>query len=331
MKGSKFIGVTFLWGINAEGIRTVTLSMPGYVDKALQRFHVTRGPTRVNSPMRFTPPRYATGTPQVGANETDTSAKGTAADTARLQEIVGVFLYLARCVDGLATIAINRLSSAQSKPTAHVMGQADDLLQYFAWHPDPSVTFSASDMRLFAHTDASFAGEPDARSRIGAVYMLGDVPLPGCLPVPRHPILVTSVILPTVAASVTEAEYGGAFHAAQRAVPLRNTLAAIGHPQPATELITDNAVADGICNNTIKERRSRAVNISFHWLRDQVKLNQFSVRWAKGSSNLADYQTKAVPTAAYVAIKPAYQNSTDSPIENLNPHQLRRRQHRHAA
>jgi hypothetical protein len=82
----------------------------------------------------------------VPLDEEDTSVVGTSADITLLQQIAGTFLYLARCADGLATIAINRLSSAQSHPTAAVMEDSNLLLQYFAWHPNPSVTFFASDM-----------------------------------------------------------------------------------------------------------------------------------------------------------------------------------------
>jgi hypothetical protein len=51
---------------------------------------------------------------------------------------------------------------------------------------------------------------------------------------------------------VAEAEYGGAFHAARRAVPLRNIFKMLCRcPQPTTDVITDNAVA-GIATDTIK-------------------------------------------------------------------------------
>jgi hypothetical protein len=305
MAAKKFIGVTLDWHLEPGQERSVTLSMPGYVAKALERFKVIKGP-RVDNPMPFTPTKYKRG-PQ-HAHEADSSPPGTAADTLLLQQIVGVFLYLARCVDGLATISVNKLSSAQSTPTTAVMSHSDLLLQYFASHPNPSVTYKASDMHLFVHTDASFAGESGARSRIGAVYMLGNKAAPGARPEPRHPILVTSVILPTVAANVAEAEYGGAFHAAQRAVPLRNILSALHIPQPTTDVITDNAVAYGIATDTIKQKRSRSVDIHFHWLRDQVRLGRFAVHWEEGTKNLADYQTKSMSSKDFQEGVPFYQN-----------------------
>jgi hypothetical protein len=95
--------------------------------------------------MPFTPTKYAHGQ---HAHE-QTHHLQAAADTLLLQQIVGVFLYLARCVDGLATISVNKLS-AQSTPTTAVMSHSDLLLQYFASHPNPSVTYKASDMHLLS-------------------------------------------------------------------------------------------------------------------------------------------------------------------------------------
>jgi hypothetical protein len=307
MAAAKFIGITLAW--QYDGARSVTLSMPGYVDKALERFHVVRGP-KVMSPMRYTPPHYSKGTPQEPTDPQAHATPGTAADQLLLQQIVGTFLYLARCVDGITTIAVNTLSSAQSDPNSAVMKDADLLLQYFAWNPNPSVTFTPSQMHLFMHSDASFAGESGARSRVGAVYMLGDAPSRSApLPQLRHPFLVASVVLKVTAANISEAEYGGLFTATQRSVPLRNTLAALGHPQAATTAVTDNSVAMGISTGTIKQKRSRSINIAYHWIRDQVTLGHFRVLWDKGSRNLADYQTKAVPAKDFLAIKSTYQNA----------------------
>jgi hypothetical protein len=243
---------------------------------------------------------------------------------------VGTFLYLARCVDGITTIAVNILSSKQSAPNSLVMADAELLLQYYAWHQDPSLTFYPSDMHLFFHSDASFAGEPQARSRVGTVYMLGNKPTAAQpLPVLRHPFKVSSVVLKVTAANIGEAEYGGLFTAAQGAVPLRNSLAAFGFPQGPTTAVTDNTVAKGIADGTIKQKRSRAINIAYHWVRDQVTEGAFTVLWDKGSDNLADYQTKAVPAKDFLDIKSTYQNTPPTPPEQLSPHQRERRQRRH--
>ena len=64
------------------------------------------------------------------------------------------------------------------------------------------------------------------------------------------------------------------------------------HPQGPTPVQTGNSTANGISNNTIKQQRSRAIEMRYHWVHDQVKQGHFRILWAPGSTNLADYNTK---------------------------------------
>eukprot|EP00957_Ditylum_brightwellii_P138297 10541055-Ditylum_brightwellii.AAC.1 len=66
----------------------------------------------------------------------------------------------------------------------------------------------------------------------------------------------------------------------------------MGHPQPPTPIQVDNAVAHGIVNNNIRQRKSKAIDMRFYWVQDQVKQKQFIVYWEPGSSNKAGYFTK---------------------------------------
>ena len=93
-------------------------------------------------------------------------------------------------------------------------------------------------------------------------------------------------------ASIGEAEYAAAFHTAQMAAGLRKTLSDLGYPQPATYILVDNAVASGIANNTIEPKRTKSIDMQFHWLRDHVQMPEFIVLWRKGVYNLEDFFTK---------------------------------------
>jgi len=66
----------------------------------------------------------------------------------------------------------------------------------------------------------------------------------------------------------------------------------MGHPQPATPIQSDNACAVGIANDTVKQKRSKAIDMRFYWVRDRVKDGQFVIYWRKGADNAADYFTK---------------------------------------
>jgi hypothetical protein len=95
-----------------------------------------------------------------------------------------------------------------------------------------------------------------------------------------------------VVASAAESEVGACFYNAQSGSPLRVTLTELGHTQPPTPLRTDKSTAFGILNETIKQKRSKAMDMRYHWLTDRVRQKQFNVYWRPGRENLVDYQTK---------------------------------------
>jgi hypothetical protein len=114
-------------------------------------------------------------------------------------------------------------------------------------------------------------------------------------------------------ASAVEAEVAALFMNAREAVPMRQGLIALGHPQPATPMKTNNSTATRIINNTIKQKRSKAIDMQFYWLRDQMKQGMFDVYWAPGLNNLADYPTKHHSDKHHKAVCGIYVYEKDSP------------------
>ena len=63
--------------------------------------------------------------------------------------------------------------------------------------------------------------------------------------------------------SVAEVEVGGLYMNALELSPIRTTLKELDHPQLATPLKTNNSIADGIINKTIKQRQSKVMGKRF--------------------------------------------------------------------
>jgi hypothetical protein len=84
-------------------------------------------------------------------------------------------------------------------------------------------------------------------------------------------ILNVASVIKNVVASTAESEVGGCFHNAQSGSPLRVALTELGHTQPPIPLQTDNSTAFGILNETIKQKRSNAMDMRYHWLTDRVR------------------------------------------------------------
>ena len=91
------------------------------------------------------------------------------------------------------------------------------------------------------------------------------------------PIHSISRIMSNVMGSSVEAEIGAAYINDQEAVPIRTLLLELGHPQPATPIQVDKSTADGFANNTIKQKRSKAIDMRFYWIRDRTSQGQFLI------------------------------------------------------
>ena len=69
--------------------------------------------------------------------------------------------------------------------------------------------------------------------------------------------------------SATEAELAALYIMAREAVYLRIILEEMGHKQPPTPIQTDNTTAQSIITNTVKQKKTRAMDMRFYWLRDR--------------------------------------------------------------
>jgi hypothetical protein len=304
-EGNTFCGINLNWDY-ANG--TVDLSMPGYIEKALQRFEHPQPPKPEDSPYAWTRPNY--GAKQQMTEAPDISPPLDQKGIKQLQEVIGTLLFYGRAIDNTMLVALGTLASAQTKGTQATAKALVKLLNYAATHPNAILRYTASGMILHIDSDASYLSEAEARSRAGGYFYLSDhvnvddktAPPPKL----NGAIHIVCIILQNVMSSATEAEVGALFHNAQDGCMIRNTLEFLGHPQPPTPIKTDNSCAEGIANDTVKQKRSKAIDMRFYWLRDRVRQNQFKVYWRKGEHNHGDYFTKHHPTPHHRVMRPIY-------------------------
>ena len=156
-------------------------------------------------------------------------------------------------------------------------------------------------MILHTHSDASYLSEPISKSRAGGYnYISTASAVPDKAPLKQPslnvPIHVECTTMRSFLASAMESELGALFVNCQRGTETRMALIEMGHAQPPTPAVTDNATGDGFVNDNIHQRRSRAIDIRFYWVRDRVRQGKCLVYWIAGEHNLADYFTKHHPT-----------------------------------
>lgn len=295
--GDKYLGMNIIHDAQNS---TIKISLPHYVERALKRFGVTKSANNTDSPSPYVAPRYGS---RVKFAHVDDSAPLDAARTKRLQEIIGVFLYYARAVDPTMRVATSKLSSRQSAPTEAVWSDAQRLLQYAATWPNAITVFRASDMILRVHSDAGHLAETKSRSRAGGIHYLGNINDADLCSHPNGAVDIVCSILPSVAQAAAEAEYGAMFLNGQAAEPLRQTLLDLGYPQPPTPMICDNTTAVGIAKRSLKQKKSQAFDMRYHWIRDRQDQGHFDIKWYKGQDNLADYFTKCHPVHHFKACR----------------------------
>jgi hypothetical protein len=91
--------------------------------------------------------------------------------------------------------------------------------------------------------------------------------------------LIISKVLKHVMSSAAEAEIGAVFINTKEGAVLRTTLEELGHKQPPTPMETKNTTATGYSNGTIKQKRTKTMNMRFYSIKDRVKQGHSSVYW----------------------------------------------------
>ena len=256
--GSRYVGVNLDWDYKN---RTLKTSMPGYVKKALLQFQHKRGTGRTqHSPSPYTPPNYGS---KSQMTDLDLTAAMTTDEKKELQQATGKFLYYGRAIDDTMLLALNCLATRINNGTERTTNALKQFLDYCHDNPDAIKMYIASDMILFIDSDAAYLVEPMARSRAAGFFYLGNKKED----IINGSILILAKTIKFVMSSAAEAEVAALYMNAKLAVSIRQALIEMGHPQPPTKIKTDNSTANGIINDTIKQNRSKAIDMRFYWLK----------------------------------------------------------------
>jgi hypothetical protein len=161
-KGEQYCGLTIKWDYKGKKVHVL---MPGYVPKALINFHHPPPVKIQDQPYPHAKPNYGAKTQHATAE--DTSPPLDKVGTKFIQEVCGVFLFLAHGVDGGLLPTLSTLASQQTNPTEQTTALCKQFLDYMALQDKAVLTYIASDMILAVHSNASYLFKPKARSRVG--------------------------------------------------------------------------------------------------------------------------------------------------------------------
>ena len=229
----------------------------------------------------------------------------------RIQEIVGPLLYYARALDNkLFLVALSAIAAHQSYATVATEQAVHLLLGYVATYPADSIVYRASDMILCAHADAGFLNETNSCSRAGAhIFFLENDPFPRF----NGAVLSIAQIIKFVMALAAKSQFVALFVTAREMIPHRQTLIAVGWPQPKSTIQTDNSTAAGVTNKTIVPRRAKMMDMRLWWLQCRGSQNHFRYYWDSGSKKWANYHTKHHPDTYHEAHRITHTGIWDPP------------------
>jgi hypothetical protein len=154
-------------------------------------------------------------------------------------------------------------------------------------------------MKIIGQSDASYLSESQARSRWGYLFYCqllnpeNDYDINGT-------IECMSLVSKVVVSSACEAEYGGIFVLAKKAIPFMETVSDLGYPQSTCTLITDNKPAITIAQDAKVIGISKSFDMRFHWIKDRVNQKQFDLCYWETENIQADFLTKIFPNRIFL-------------------------------
>jgi len=116
-------------------------------------------------------------------------------------------------------------------------------------------------------------------------------------------IYVLARVIKNIMASAMEAEVSALYENAQKIMEFWQTL----EDMEQTLIRTDNKTACGIVNGTMKQKRSKSMDMRWHWLKDRVNNHkQLDIQWAPGVTNFGDYPSKHHPGSHHRQVRPVF-------------------------
>ena len=131
------------------------------------------------------------------------------------------------------------------------------------------------------------------------------------------PLHIIYKILRNAMSSTAEAKLYDAFLAASEAAPICTTLVELGHLQPPIPIQVNNSTYAGLSNDTIRQKRTKYVDMKIYWLQDTLASGKFFVYWQPGKDNLANYPTKSHSASHHKIMRPFFLYVNGEQLANL--------------
>ncbi|CAL4082175.1 unnamed protein product, partial [Meganyctiphanes norvegica] len=204
------------------------------------------------------------------------------------RELIGSLIYLMTGTRPDLAFTVTLLSRFMQNPTKMHYKLGCGVLRYLkaTQHYDLKYTKTDAPLTIYGYSDSDWASDLDFQSVSGYIFKLNKY---------SAAISWRSGKQSLVAASSCEAEYIALFHAASEAIFLRQLLAEfMTQPQQTVLIYGDNIGSITLAKHPAYHRKSRHINIKFHFLRKYVANKSIALQYIPSKQNLADMATKPI-------------------------------------
>lgn len=207
------------------------------------------------------------------------------------QKLIGSLMYLSVLTRPDITFAVNYLSQFNNNYTEYHWQCAKRLLRYLKGTKNYKLSFSknnSSSLDLLGFVDSDWANDCDRKSYTGYVFKLSG-----------GPISWQSSKQKTTALSSTEAEYIGLCEASKEAVYLKSFLNELVGFKNSVTINNDNQSAQKLAANPIFHKRSKHIDVRYHFVRECIVKNLINIQYQETSEMVADVLTKSLCTVKH--------------------------------
>jgi hypothetical protein len=101
-------------------------------------------------------------------------------------------------------------------------------------------------------------------------------------------VLIFAQIIKNVMISAADDKIGVLYINVHHAIPIRNPLEEMGHPQPPTTMQLDNTIALGFVSKNLQPKATKSIDMQHLVMRDRQDRLQFKYYWGSGKYNNGD-------------------------------------------
>jgi hypothetical protein len=201
----------------------------------------------------------------------------------KYQTVIGSLLYLMLGTRPDIAFAVTKMAQFAANPSEDHLNRALYICRYLVGTRSYRLTYDGgAGQGLSATTDSDWAADVnDRRSQTGFFLRLAG-----------GPISWTSRAQKTIALSSTEAEYMALSDCSRQVVWVHTLLGELGYSLKPIPICGDNQGSIFIASNPVTEKRSKHIDIRYHYVREVIRRKIVEVYFIEGEENPADLLTK---------------------------------------